>query len=380
MKTKTRAKQAVADALVGDAKRSYIKQSDIPRIGLAQALRVAHAMYDAFAGKSAAPHQVAIALDLSPTSKRWEALAGAAQAYGLIEGGAQAGQVTMTDLAKRIIAPTQEGDDLNAKGEAVLRPRITREFLEKYDKAKFPPEKIGLNVLVEMGVPQDRSKQVLDLITENGKLAGIIQQVKTGLFVAIASPVAQPPSPDDDDDEAAARDDADQGIPPAPPLTDGAPAAASLQVKNNRVFITHGKNKEIVTQLKDLLTFGKFVPVVAEEHETPSKPVPDKVLTDMRSCFAGIIHVASEDTLLDTSGNERHFINENVLIEIGAAMALYGGNFILLVQQDLHLPSNLQGLYKCYYEGDKLDYDATMKLLKAFNEFSAPGGLKKAGA
>jgi hypothetical protein len=28
-----------------------------------------------------------------------------------------------------------------------------------------------------------------------------------------------------------------------------------------------------------------------------------------------------------------------------------------------------QGLYRCEYEGDKLDYEATMKLLKTFNEF-----------
>jgi hypothetical protein len=50
-------------------------------------------------------------------------------------------------------------------------------------------------------------------------------------------------------------------------------------------------------------------------------------------------------------------------------MALYGGNFILLVQKGVHLPSNLQGLYRCEYEGETLDYDATMKLLKAFNQF-----------
>ena len=64
-----------------------------------------------------------------------------------------------------------------------------------------------------------------------------------------------------------------------------------------------------------------------------------------------------------------HKINENVLIEIGAAMALYKNNFILLVGKGIHLPSNLQGLYVCHYDGAKLDYEATMKLLKAFNEF-----------
>ena len=100
-----------------------------------------------------------------------------------------------------------------------------------------------------------------------------------------------------------------------------------------------------------------------------SIPVPEKVFEDMRECAAGIIHVMSEGTLKDAEGREVTRINENVLIEIGAAIALYHKKFILLVQKGVKLPSNLQGLYRCEYEGDKLDYEATMKLLKTFNQF-----------
>lgn len=53
-------------------------------------------------------------------------------------------------------------------------------------------------------------------------------------------------------------------------------------------------------------------------------------------------------------------------------MALYGRRFILLVEKGVSLPSNLQGLYEVRYEGAKLDYEATMKLLRAFNEFREP--------
>lgn len=143
----------------------------------------------------------------------------------------------------------------------------------------------------------------------------------------------------------------------------------SLSQGVGRVFITHGRNTKIVEQLKQIVIFGKLTPIVAEEHETTSKPVPEKVMDDMRSCDAGIIHVASEQVLIDESGKPQHKINENVLIEIGAAMALYRHNFILLVESGVQLPSNLQGLYECRYEGDKLDGESTMKLLKAFNEF-----------
>ncbi len=138
---------------------------------------------------------------------------------------------------------------------------------------------------------------------------------------------------------------------------------------NNKVFITHGKQKAIVNQIKELLVFGSFEPVVSVERESTAIPVPEKVFEDMRSCTAGVIHVGSEGKYLDSSANEHKKINDNVLIEIGAAMALYGKKVILLVENGVVLPSNLQGLYRCEFDGDQLNYEATMKLLKTFSQF-----------
>lgn len=137
----------------------------------------------------------------------------------------------------------------------------------------------------------------------------------------------------------------------------------------NRVFITHGKNRKILNQVKELVVYGKFEPVVSMENETAAKPVPKKVMDDMRTCNAAVIHVSAEGIKHDDKGNEIPQINENVLIEIGAAMALYGDKFVLLVEEGLRLPSNLQGLYECRYQGDELNMSAIMKLLRAFSEF-----------
>ena len=160
--------------------------------------------------------------------------------------------------------------------------------------------------------------------------------------------------------------------PPAPPTDPVTPDPKTSEKKGdrgNRVFITHGKNTKILGQVKEIVAFGKFEPVVAQERETAAKPVPDKVMDEMRSCQAAVIHVGLEGVLVDKDGNEQPQINGNVLIEIGAAMALYGRNFILLVEDGVALPSNLQGLYECRYSGNELNMTATMKLLKAFNEF-----------
>src|SRR5262249_28963704 len=152
-----------------------------------------------------------------------------------------------------------------------------------------------------------------------------------------------------------------RGVQPVPVLTNKL---------GNRVFITHGKNRKILDQVREIVQFGKFEPVIAQEHETVTKPVPQKVLDDMRTCQAAVIHVGVERLLMDEQGNKIPQLNGNVLIEIGAAMALYKGKFVLLVEDGVTLPSNLQGLYECRYSGDELGMEATMKLLKAFNDFA----------
>ena len=138
---------------------------------------------------------------------------------------------------------------------------------------------------------------------------------------------------------------------------------------NRKVFISHGKNRRIVDQLKQILAFGDFEPVVSVDRESSSKPVPKKVLDDMRACSAGIIHLSPEPPLPESENGEIgagvRILNQNVLIEIGAAMALFDDRFILLVENETELPSNLQGLYEVRYSGDELAFDSIMKVLNA---------------
>jgi predicted nucleotide-binding protein len=57
-----------------------------------------------------------------------------------------------------------------------------------------------------------------------------------------------------------------------------------------------------------------------------------------------------------------------VYTKLGMVSALYGKRVILLCKKGTSLPSNLQGLYRCEYEGNQLDYSSTMKLLKTMQE------------
>jgi hypothetical protein len=92
--------------------------------------------------------------------------------------------------------PTSEGDDRAASIEAILRPRIMREFFQKYDKNKFPRDDIAKNVLAQMGIPRDRIDDYLQILVANGKDFGILRETKTGQFVALeGSPVTKPAIP-----------------------------------------------------------------------------------------------------------------------------------------------------------------------------------------
>jgi len=366
----------------GAEKRTYFKQADFPHTTLQQAQKIASALVDNFAGRDGSPPDIALAIGISPTSSAWPALAGASIAYGLTEGGVNANAIKLTSLGRKLVAPEEEGDDLAARREAIMQPRISKEFFERYRRAKFPNDTIAGNVLRTLGLPTDRVQSALEIVKGNGRYSGIIRETPTGPFVNLDSPGVPAPTATpallehDVDEETGPGAKAAPGVPTpvqrasasvlqVPP----APAAPSFDPKINRVFISHGKQRAVATQIRELLAFGNFEPVVSIERESTAIPVPEKVFEDMRSCGAGVIHVGGEGKYLDREGGEHSKINDNVLIEIGAAMALYGKKVVLLVEKGVTLPSNLQGLYRCDFEGDRLDYEATMKLLKTFSQF-----------
>jgi predicted nucleotide-binding protein len=356
-------------------RRQYLSQADVPSYGMEEALRVPRAIQDNYGGKPVTPIQLARALDNLPTSGSFRMLCGASIAYGLTDGGYNAPEIKLTPLAQRIVRPTKEDDDLAAKREALLIPRVVGEFLRKYDSAPIPRDDIGRNVLIDMGVPSDRAEDVFKLIVESAESLGLISDIKGKKYVDLkgagAAPAAEEVSeggeiPPEDRVQTPHADKPASSLPPKTQVTTGIE-----EFRRRRVFITHGKDKSFVEPIKKLLSFGELEPVVAVERQSVSQPVPDKVMNDMRSCGAAIIHVDAEQRVVDKEAKEHIVLNPNVLIEIGAAMALFGRRFILLVKSGITLPSNLQGLFEVRYEGDTLGGDATIKLLEAINDMKS---------
>jgi hypothetical protein len=189
-------------------------------------------------------------------------LTGASIAYALTTGGCNAELISITPLGMRIVRTSAENDDIAAKREALLRPRVIREFLQRYNNAPVPREAIARNVLTELGVPQDRTADVLSLILENANALGFLQEIKDKSYIDLG--VTSTASEDDprlsDGEEAHQEHNSSSEIGGAAHR-----ATAGVDIRQRRVFITHGKNRNFVEPLKQLLTFGELQAVVANE-------------------------------------------------------------------------------------------------------------------
>jgi len=355
------------------AQRAKISQTDVPAYSIEEALRVPRAIADQYGYKPTKPLNVAGAMTMQPNSGPFRMLAGAALAYGLTTGGAFAPEVGLTPLGKRIVRPTAEGEDLLAKREALLKPRVIGEFLRKYADAPIPREDIAVNVLEEMGVPKERAKAVFNLIVAGAETVGLVKDIKGKRYISLdgvadylPGSVAEAEAQLEGEDDSGGAVEAEPGA-ATPPMLSALPSS-DAQKAQKRVYITHGKNRGLLDPIKKLLAFGDLEPVVSVERPSVSQPVSDKIMNEMRTCGAAIIHVDAELKLMDAEANEHIVLNPNVLMEIGAALALYGRRFVLLVRDGIKLPSNLQGLFEVRYSGDTLDGDATVRLLEAIRD------------
>jgi len=352
--------------------------SDFPKHSLKTAIRIATALEEKNSGNPMPPTDVAIAIDKSPGSSDFRVLLSSSIKYGLTTGSYNQSKVSLTALARDILEPTSDEAKSKALSQAAFTPQIFGRIFDAYKNKKVPDPHFFQNALVrDFGIPRDQAARCASIFQENVEYLGLVRKATTGKWLASEptgfafqeepSALVEAESIKSGTQQSPIDTRGPQSPGPKGPEAGGSSAVVA-DARSRRVFITHGKNKGFIEPAKKLLSFGELEAVVAAEKQTVAQPVPEKVMEEMRSCGAAIIHVDDERRLLDKEAEEHIVLNENVLIEIGAAMALYGRRFILVVKEGVDLPSNLQGLYEVRYSGDSLDGSATIKLLEAIND------------
>jgi len=340
-----------------------------PRHTLNDALKVARAIEGGNAGRPFNRIDLANELGISPESSLLRNLLTSSIRYGLTRGGQKAEKIELTDLGRCIVSPNDKSNVNECIRRALTTPVLFNTIYTYFDNNKIPRENTFKNTLKnEFKVFPEDVNQCYRILIENGKDHNIIQAAKSGNEYLQLSKLRS-------DDVGTATETTDEGltseISPEQEEPDETVEIDTVEtvkeISKPRVFISHSKNMKILDQVKQILDFGDFDFVIAEEHETTSIPISDKVFGDMKSCNCGLINISADDQEKREDGS--FGINQNVLIEIGAAFLKYEKRVILLVDKRLTLPSNLKGLYLCYYQGDELSWEVGLKLQKALTEF-----------
>lgn len=244
-------------------KRVKVSQADIPAYSLEEAMRVPRAIVENYNSKPVSPLKVAAAMKVGPTTGPFRMITGAAIAYGLTEGGAQSEQIALTPLGLRIFKPKVEGDDLTAKREAFLKPRVIGQFLRQYDGGAVPKEDVAQNVLSgDMGVPEHRGEAVFNMIIEGARSLGLLTTIKDKVYVSLEGTGTGTSDDETYDPEEPIEELAEETEkePVQTMTTAKGPSTtpSAVDQANKRVFITHGKNQEFIEPIRKVISYGKY--------------------------------------------------------------------------------------------------------------------------
>lgn len=323
-------------------RRRHVRQTDVPRVAFEQALRIPQAIAEQLGMRASHPLTVAKALGMSPGSSRFREVSGAAIGYGLTIGGPNAERIDLTDLGRRIVGPTREGDDQTAKREAVLTPTVVSKFLRDYDGKPLPREEIARNVLMqEYGVPHEASARVYEVIRANAESVNFITKIKDREYVDLGASrhgdsdadteglLAVPTAAEKE--EPASRD----GSVEEPAST----AAGSQSAPPNRVFVSAVGAPDVEEQILTLMRFGGWDAVGGAENQASEsaqwKSLDDDIVA-MRTCVAGVLFIASPED----EGTPPLV----AVLRVPAARALFGDRLVILTAENVDLPAELQGI------------------------------------
>lgn len=347
-KTHVDGKEAIGEEQVIQ-RRTRISQQDIPVYSLEDALKIPRAIIENRAGRPSTPIQVAQALNIPPDSRRFRDLCGSAIAYGLTNGGYNANRISVQELARGIITPIEEGQEVIAKREAALKPRIIGEFIKKYDGSPLPRRDIALNVLTELRVPRERADSIYNMILDTAGAIGIIKVIQGKQYIEIGAEVIQ--STDEEGGGGEAFEESGEKV------TEGIYRGETEEKKElgKGIFIAHGKNKKPLEQLKKILDQFRVPYKVAVDEPNLGRPISSKAKEIMEACNCAILVFTCDEEFLDKEGKSIWRPSENVVYELGASNYLYDNRIVILKEEGVQFPSNFSDIGYIAFKKDQLE-------------------------
>lgn len=161
--------------------RTRLAADVLPRRRLEQALPLAQALHDTHAGKATAWADLCSTLRIGSKTNNTKYMFWSAEAYGIIIKQEGRAVFTLSETGRKIVAPEYDGEDREAIRKAVLIPTILSKFYSDYDGHPVPKSEHLPNVLErKYGVPRARIEEAMEIIIENARYAGILEEGPDG--------------------------------------------------------------------------------------------------------------------------------------------------------------------------------------------------------
>lgn len=311
---------------------------------------------------------MAKSLDYTPESSVFRTLITSSGRFGLTEGSYAAEKISLTPLGIQIVAPRSEEEKADGIKKALFSVKLYNDFFTRFNGHKVPKREFLKSTLNrDFGIPNEDTDECYDMIIKTSKELGVINTIKDGEYFQLELLMPKGAGVETKRPEGGEKPQEEARVAGVPAVLETSKVLPQATVSKPKVFISHSKNLKVLSQVERLLKFGQFDYEVAVKTETTAIPIPEKIFGSMHNCNCAIINISADEQEKKEDGS--YGINQNVLIEIGAAFLLYNKRVILLTDKRIALPTNLQGLYCCFYEGDDLGYDGSMKLQEALLNF-----------
>jgi hypothetical protein len=160
-------------------KRVELGSDALPRRTLRDVESVAEALRREYASKGASWEELASVLKIGRKTNSTKYLFWSAQAYGVITKDGNA--YSLSELGRKIVAPTYDGEEREARIKALLTPSLLSKFYTDYNGHPIPSPQYFPNVLeTRYQIPRERVEEATRIILDNAEHAGILQNLPDG--------------------------------------------------------------------------------------------------------------------------------------------------------------------------------------------------------
>ena len=153
-----------------------ISASAFPRVTINESIDLIQAVYQNFGSNSVPWDTAASLVNRGAKTSQFKYLMWSTESYGLLIKD-DSKNYLLTELGRKIVAPTFKGEDKEAILKAILTPSLLSKFYNDYDKHPLPEDKFLPNVLWQKyGLPESRFDLYKQIIISNAEAARILKR------------------------------------------------------------------------------------------------------------------------------------------------------------------------------------------------------------